>query len=43
MSTGVDRVEVLRVLNAFVTAGRLERRGTRRGSHCILSGSPESE
>ena len=37
--TGLDRVEALRVLNALVAAGRLERRGTRRGSHYIL---PES-
>ena len=37
--TGLDRVEALRVLNALVAAGRLERRGTRRGSHYVL---PES-
>ncbi len=37
--TGIDRVEALRVLNALVAAGRLERRGTRRGSHYVR---PES-
>jgi len=37
------RVEALRVLNALVTAGWLERRGTRWGSHYVLPGSPESE
>ncbi len=41
--TGIDRVEALRVLNALVAAGRLERRGARRGSHYILPGSPEPE
>ena len=41
--TGIDRVEALRVLNALVAAGRLERRGTRRGSHYVLSGPRESE
>ncbi len=41
--TGLDRVEALRVLNALVAAGRLERRGARRGSHYVLPGSPESE
>ena len=41
--TGIDRVEALRVLNALVAAGRLERRGARRGSHYVLPGSPESE
>ena len=39
--TGIDRVEALRVLNALVAAGRLERRGTRRGSHYVLPGSPD--
>ena len=41
--TDIDRVEALRVLNALAAAGRLERRGTKRGSHYILPGSPESE
>ena len=41
--TGIDRVEALRVLNTLVAAGWLERRGTRWGSHYVLSGSPESE
>ena len=36
--TGSDRVEALRALNALVAAGRLERRGTRRGSHYVLPG-----
>ena len=40
--TGLDRVEALRVLNALVAAGRLERRGTRRGSHYVLPGSPDT-
>ncbi len=35
--TGLDRVATLRVLNALVAAGRLERRGSRRGSHYVLS------
>ena len=39
--TGLDRVEALRVLNALVAAGRLEQRGTRRGSHYVLPGSPD--
>ena len=38
--TGINRVEALRVLNALAAAGRLERRGTRRGSHYVLPGSP---
>ncbi|MCY4104895.1 MAG: hypothetical protein OXG55_16790 [bacterium] len=37
--TGIDRVEALRVLNPLVAASRLERRGTRRGSHYVLPGS----
>ena len=37
--TGLDRVAALRILDALVAAGRLERRGTRRGSHYVL---PES-
>ena len=40
--TGIDRVEALRVLNALVAAGRLEQRGTRRGSHYVLPGSPDT-
>ena len=40
--TGIDRVEALRILNALVAAGRLERRGTRRGSHYVLPGSPDA-
>ena len=40
--TGLDRVEALRVLNALVAGGRLERRGTRRGSHYVLPGSPDT-
>jgi len=39
--TGIDRVEALRVLNALVAAGRLERRGSRRGSHYVLPGTPD--
>jgi len=38
--TGLDRVAALRVLNALVAAGRLERRGSRRGSHYVIPGSP---
>ena len=34
--TGIDRVEALRVLNALVAGGRLERRGTRRGSLTMI-------
>ena len=40
--TGIDRVEALRVLIALVAAGRLERRGTRRGSHYVVPGSPDT-
>ena len=40
--TGLDRVAALRVLDALVAAGRLERRGTRRGSHYVLPSSAES-
>ena len=40
--TGLDRVEALRVLNALVAAGRLECRGTRRGSHYVVPGSPDT-
>ena len=38
--TGLDRVAALRVLNALVAAGRLERRGSRRGSHYVIPGPP---
>ena len=41
--TGLDRVTALRILNALVDADRLERRGTRRGSHYVLPGSPDPE
>ena len=37
------RVTALRVLNALVAADRWERRGTRRGSHYVLPGSPDPE
>jgi ATP-dependent DNA helicase RecG len=33
----IDRVEALRVLNELVESGKLERVGTRRGSHYVLS------
>ena len=38
--TGLDRVAALRVLNALVATGRLERRGSRRGTHYALPGPP---
>lgn len=38
--TGIDRVEALRILKSLVATSRLERRGTRRGSHYVLPGSP---
>lgn len=34
--TGLDRVAALRILNRLVATGRLEREGTRRGSHYVL-------
>ena len=37
--TGLDRIEALAVLAHLVDAGRLERRGQRRGTHYVLSGS----
>ncbi|MCY4369276.1 MAG: putative DNA binding domain-containing protein [bacterium] len=37
--TGLDRIQALAVLAHLVDAGRLERRGQRRGTHYVLSGS----
>ena len=37
--TGMDRIEALAVLAHLVDAGRLERRGERRGTHYVLVGS----
>lgn len=37
--TGLDRIEALVVLAHLVSAGRLERRGERRGTHYVLVGS----
>ena len=36
--TGLDRIQALAVLAHLVDAGRLERRGERRGTHYVLSG-----
>ena len=41
--TGLDRLAALRVLNRLVAEGRLERRGTRRGSHYVLAAWPDPE
>jgi len=36
MATGLDRVETFRLLDQLVRAGKLQRRGERRGAHYVL-------
>jgi ATP-dependent DNA helicase RecG len=38
-ATGLDRVDALRLLDGLVDAGRLERRGERRGTHYVIPGT----